>query len=42
MVPHIPPEVADRLGWYVYVYVDPRDRRIFYVARDGVAVCSPI
>lgn len=33
MVPRIPPEVADRLGWYVYVYVDPRDRRIFYVGK---------
>lgn len=29
--PQIPPEVADRLGWYVYLYVDPRDGRPFYV-----------
>ncbi len=29
----IPPEVADRLGWYVYLYVDPRDGQPFYVGK---------
>jgi hypothetical protein len=29
----IPPEVAHHLGWYVYLYVDPRDGRVFYVGK---------
>lgn len=29
----IPPEVADRLGCYVYLYVDPRDGQPFYVGK---------
>jgi len=29
----IPPEVADQLGWYVYLYVDPRDSQAFYVGK---------
>lgn len=29
----IPPEVADRLGYYVYLYVDPRDKKVFYVGK---------
>ena len=29
----IPPEVADRLGYYVYLYVDPRTNRPFYVGK---------
>jgi uncharacterized protein len=29
----IPPEVAHRLGYYVYLYVDPRDGSIFYVGK---------
>jgi hypothetical protein len=30
---HIAPEVADRLGYYVYLYIDPRDERPFYVGK---------
>ncbi|MFN8471575.1 MAG: hypothetical protein U0822_05095 [Anaerolineae bacterium] len=30
---HIPPEVADRLGYYVYLYIDPRTNRPFYVGK---------
>src|SRR6266576_2873098 len=29
----IRPEVAAQLGYYVYVYVDPRDGRPFYVGK---------
>ena len=29
----IPSEVAERLGYYVYLYVDPRTGRIFYVGK---------
>ena len=29
----IPPEVADRLGYYVYLYIDPRSDRPFYVGK---------
>ena len=29
----IPPEVADRLGYYVYLYVDPRTDRPFYIGK---------
>jgi hypothetical protein len=29
----IPAEVASRLGWYVYAYVNPRDGSIFYVGK---------
>lgn len=29
----IPPEVAHRLGYYVYLYIDPRDDRPFYVGK---------
>lgn len=29
----IPAEVADRLGYYVYLYVDPRTDRVFYVGK---------
>lgn len=31
--PHIRPEVAHRLGYYVYLYVDPRDGQTFYVGK---------
>lgn len=35
----IPPEVAHRLGYYVYLYVDPRDGRPFYVGKgQGVRI----
>ncbi len=30
---HLPSEVERALGWYVYLYVDPRDGRIFYVGK---------
>lgn len=29
----IPPEVAERFGYYVYLYVDPRTNRPFYVGK---------
>ena len=29
----LPREVARRLGYYVYLYVDPRTQRIFYVGK---------
>lgn len=29
----LPPEVARRLGHYVYLYVDPRDNQVFYVGK---------
>lgn len=31
--PRIPPEVAHRLGYYVYLYIDPRDGQPFYVGK---------
>ena len=30
---HIPPGVAERLGYYVYLYVDPSTSRPFYVGK---------
>lgn len=30
---HIPPEVADRLGSYVYALRDPRTREVFYIGK---------
>lgn len=30
---NLPSEVADRLGWYVYLYVDPRTSAPFYVGK---------
>jgi len=33
MAPRIPPEVARHLGFYVYLYVDPRTEKIFYVGK---------
>ena len=37
----IPPEVADRLGYYVYLYVDPRSGRPFYVGKgQGTRILS--
>lgn len=32
-ITRIPPEVADRLGYYVYLYSDPRDGKPFYVGK---------
>ena len=32
-VPSIPNSVANRLGFYVYLYVDPRDDQVFYVGK---------
>jgi hypothetical protein len=29
----IPPAVAQRLGYYVYLYTDPRNQRVFYVGK---------
>jgi hypothetical protein len=36
----IRPEVAERLGYYVYLYIDPRDGKAFYVGKgkDGRAL----
>lgn len=37
----IPPEVAERLGYYVYLYVDPRTDKVFYVGKgQGARVLS--
>lgn len=33
LLPRVPPEVADKLGWYVYLYVEPRDDSVFYVGK---------
>lgn len=33
MITSIPPNVARHLGYYVYLYVDPRDERVFYVGK---------
>jgi hypothetical protein len=33
MTLEIPPEVADCLGYYVYLYVDPNDKKPFYVGK---------
>ena len=33
LTPSIPREVARRLGFYVYVYIDPRSNRPFYVGK---------
>jgi uncharacterized protein len=33
MALRIPPEVARHLGFYVYLYVDPRTEKIFYVGK---------
>ena len=32
-----PPEVCDRLGSYVYLYLDPRDEKPFYI---GKGICN--
>lgn len=31
----IPPEVAENLGYYVYLYVDPRNEKIMYVGKGA-------
>lgn len=28
-----PPEVCEKLGYYVYAYLDPRDQAVFYVGK---------
>lgn len=33
MIDQIPPEVAERLGFYVYIYIDPRTEKPFYVGK---------
>lgn len=33
LLPHIPPAVARKLGYYVYVYVNPLTQSIFYVGK---------
>lgn len=35
----VPANVARRLGWYVYVYVNPLDRKVFYVGKGKGARC---
>jgi len=41
LISRIPPEVADRLGYYVYLYVDPRSGQPFYVGKgQGQRVLS--
>ncbi len=29
----ITPDIANALGCYVYVYIDPRDNRVFYIGK---------
>jgi hypothetical protein len=31
--PRIPPAVASKLGYYVYLYVNPLDKTVFYVGK---------
>jgi hypothetical protein len=31
--PEITPDVAQKLGFYVYAYVDPRDGTVFYIGK---------
>jgi hypothetical protein len=33
MSQRIPPSVQHKLGFYVYLYVDPRDDSVFYVGK---------
>ena len=33
MLSHFPEGVAEQIGWYVYLYLDPRDGVIFYVGK---------
>ena len=33
MAPLLPPEVAHHLGYYVYLYLDPRTDAVFYVGK---------
>lgn len=33
LIRHLPPRVAERLGYYVYLYIDPRDGKPFYVGK---------
>jgi Uncharacterized protein conserved in bacteria len=41
VTPSIPPEVAQHLGYYVYLYVDPRTEQVFYVGKgQGQRVLS--
>lgn len=34
----ISPEVAERLSYYIYLYVDPRTGKPFYVGKASAAV----
>src|SRR5687767_4544564 len=36
---HIPSSVARQLGWYVYLYVNPLDGKIFYVGKGKGVRC---
>ena len=33
MLDHFPEGVAEQIGWYVYLYLDPRSKEIFYVGK---------
>ena len=35
-IPSIPNSAASRLGFYVYLYVDPRDDQVFYVGNGAL------
>jgi hypothetical protein len=40
---HIPPEVAQALGYYVYALRDPRDQRVFYIGKGkGTRIASHV
>jgi hypothetical protein len=41
MTRRIPPSVQQKLGFYVYLYVDPRDDAVFYVGKGkGIRALS--
>lgn len=42
-IERLPPGVAERLGYYVYLYIDPRDKQPFYVGKGkGSRILSHI
>jgi hypothetical protein len=44
-ITRLPPDVARKLGYYVYLYINPLDGRIFYVGKgrgSAVSETSPL
>ncbi len=33
------PGMAEKLGYYVYLYVDPRDEKVFYIGKGKGERC---